>query len=125
MSSKEADSAKLNKTHEDLEQRISEIIKPIKVTNLSITWILYNTQIEFFIKNVQTKQTLRTITLGEKENIYYHNNDTPLTMEIQIMIDQEAHELTREIYKHKKELLMLCGERKNLIEQALKLTKEH
>lgn len=125
MSSKKPDSEKLNKTHEDLEQRISEIIKPIKVTNLSITWILYNTQIEFFIKNVQTKQTLRTITLGEKENIYYHNNDTPLTMEIQIMIDQEAVELTREIYKHKKELLMLCGERKNLIEQALKLTKEH
>lgn len=122
MDSKKLDSKELSKTHEDLEQRISEIIKPIKVTNLSITWILYNTQIEFFIKNVQTKQTLRTITLGEKENIHYHNDDTPLTMEIQIMIDQEAHELTREIYKHKKELLRLCGERKNLIEQAIKLT---
>lgn len=118
---KRTENQKLNKTLKDLEQRISEIIKPIKVTNLSVTWILYNTQIEFFIKNVLTKQNIRRLTFGIDENIYYYNNDImPYTMEIQIMIEQEVLELIKEIYKYKNELLILCNERKNLIEQSLK-----
>ena len=118
---KRTENQKLNKTLKDLEQRILEIIKPIKVTNLSVTWILYNTQIEFFIKNVLTKQNIRRLTFGIDENIYYYNNDImPYTMEIQIMIEQEVLELIKEIYKYKNELLILCNERKNLIEQSLK-----
>ncbi|HHO41992.1 MAG TPA: hypothetical protein ENN12_01365 [Epsilonproteobacteria bacterium] len=114
----------IEKSLETLEQKVSAICSPFESNNISVHGSLYNDQVMFYVTNKLVGKIVRVLTVGAEEEIRYMSDHTsPLTLETQILIEEEILNAFKAIFPMKKELMTICKMREEYIIEENKIIK--
>ncbi len=122
MSKKELE--QIEKSLEALEQKVSSICAPFESSNIGVHGSLYNDKVMFYVTNKLVGNCVRVLTVGAEEGIRYMSDHTsPLTLETQILIEEEILNALKAILPMKKELMSICKMREEYIAEENKIIK--
>ena len=122
MSKKELE--KIEKSLEVLEQKVSDICAQFESNNIGVHGSLYNDKVMFYVTNKLIGNCVRVLTVGAEEGIrYMSDNSSPLTLETQILIEEEILNAFKAILPMKKELMTICKMREEYIIEENKIIK--
>lgn len=114
----------IEKSLETLEQKVSAICAQFESNNISVHGSLYNDKVMLYVTNKLVGNCVRVLTIGAEEGIRYVSDHTsPLTLETQILIEEEILNAFKAILPMKKELMTICKMREEYIIEENKIIK--
>jgi hypothetical protein len=115
---------KIEKQLGALEQRVSDICAQFESNNISVHGSLHNDKVMFYVTNKLIGKIVRVLSIGKEEGIrYVSDHSSPLTLETQILIEEEILNVFKVILPMKKELMTICKMREEYIIEENKTIK--
>ncbi|MDY0316073.1 MAG: hypothetical protein RBR32_13455 [Bacteroidales bacterium] len=115
---------KVEKNLDTLEQKVSSICEPFESNNISVHGSMCGGSVLFYVTNKLTGKCVRVLTIGTEEGMRYMNDNlSPLTLETQILIEEEILNAFKVFLSMKKELMSICKMREEYIIEENKIIK--
>lgn len=113
---------RVGKNFEALEQTVSSFCAQFESNNISVEGDIYNDKIIFYVTNKLVGKIVRVLGVGKEDGIrYMSDHSSPLTLETQILIEEEILNAFKAILSMRKKFMNLCKKREAYIVEENKI----